>query len=68
MNAEKEHASNHTRSGDRPWAYLLTGYVVGFAAVRLLIGRIEPAGKIGAFVSGLGLGMTGGSPGEPWRA
>ena len=67
MDGETEHVSNDKRNSDRAWPYLLAGYVVGFATVRLLMQRIGAGGKFGAMVSGFGLGMTGGSPGKPWR-
>ena len=59
---------DETNDSDRIWPYLLAGYVLGFLLARLLVQRIDPGEKVGAFFGGLGLAVSGGSLGKPWRA
>jgi hypothetical protein len=67
MNQRTYDVSNGGRTVHWTSRYLLAGYIIGFLVAQLLMESTKLGSKIGAVVSGFGLGMTGGSPGRPAR-
>jgi hypothetical protein len=66
MDRDRAYDSDDKDKDNHTWPYLLGGYVVGFLAVHLLVQRVAPNGKVGAFLSGFGVALSGGSLGKPW--
>lgn len=65
VNGQERHSTDG--GNDLKWLYLLAGYVVAFAAARVLSRHGTIGERAEAFLGGLGVALSGRSLGSPWR-